>query len=153
MPADYNCGHTVAMVCRAITTTFDNNITMESELDIDIARTCWFLTGATASGKSSVSLQLADRLDAEILSLDSMAVYRGMDIGTAKPTQAEREQWPHHLIDLRDPNETFSTSQYREAALERIAEILSRGKSVLFVGGTALYLKACLLYTSPSPRD
>lgn len=117
---------------------------MESELDIDIARTCWFLTGATASGKSAISQQLAQRLDAEILSLDSMAVYRGMDIGTAKPSEADRQKWPHHLIDMRDPNETFSTSQYREAALEKIAEIQSRGKSVLFVGGTALYLKAML---------
>lgn len=117
---------------------------MESELDIDIARTCWFLTGATASGKSAISQKLAERLDAEILSLDSMAVYRGMDIGTAKPSEADRRKWPHHLIDLRDPNETFSTSQYRDAAIEKIVEIQSRGKAVLFVGGTALYLKAML---------
>jgi len=108
------------------------------------ARTCWFFTGATASGKSSASLQLAKLLDAEIISLDSMAIYRGMDIGTAKPPQADREKLPHHLIDIRDPNETFSTSQYREAALNTITDIQSRGKTVLFVGGTALYLKAML---------
>lgn len=112
--------------------------------EIDIARTCWFLTGATASGKSTISLPLATLLDAEIISLDSMAIYRGMDIGTAKPLDAERGDVPHHLIDIRDPNETFSTSQYREAAIEKVAQIQSRGKAVLFVGGTALYLKALL---------
>ena len=110
----------------------------------DIAKTCWFLTGATASGKSKISLELAKLINAEIISLDSMAIYRGMDIGTAKPPAAERGDVPHHLIDLRDPNETFSTSQYRDAALELVESIKGRGKEVLFVGGTALYLKALL---------
>ena len=110
----------------------------------DIAKTCWFLTGATASGKSKTSLELAKLINAEIISLDSMAIYRGMDIGTAKPPVAERGDVPHHLIDIRDPNETFSTSQYRDAALETIESIRERGKEVLFVGGTALYLKALL---------
>ena len=76
--------------------------------------------------------------------MDSMAIYRGMDIGTAKPSAEERNRVPHHLIDIRDPNETFSTSQYRDAALDLVADIQSRGKKVLFVGGTALYLKALL---------
>lgn len=110
----------------------------------DIAKNCWFLTGATASGKSKTSLELAKLLGAEIISLDSMAIYRGMDIGTAKPPVEDRGDVPHHLIDIRDPNETFSTSQYRDASLETIEQIRSRGKEVLFVGGTALYLKALL---------
>ncbi len=110
----------------------------------DIAKSCWFLTGATASGKSKTSLELAKLINAEIISLDSMAIYRGMDIGTAKPPVAERGDVPHHLIDIRDPNETFSTSQYRDAALELIESIRGKGKEVLFVGGTALYLKALL---------
>ena len=110
----------------------------------DIAKNCWFLTGATASGKSKTSLELAKLVGAEIISLDSMAIYRGMDIGTAKPPVEDRGDVPHHLIDIRDPNETFSTSQYRDASLETIEQIRSRGKEVLFVGGTALYLKALL---------
>lgn len=109
-----------------------------------IISTCWFLTGATASGKSGISLHLARMLDAEIVSLDSMAIYRGMDIGTAKPTVGDREIVPHHLIDICDPSEAFSTSQYRQSAIEKIESIESRGKKVLFVGGTALYLKALL---------
>lgn len=112
--------------------------------DSDIAKTCWFLTGATASGKSKTSLELAKQINAEIISLDSMAIYRGMDIGTAKPPVADRGDVPHHLIDIREPNETFSTSQYRDAAIETIQAIRGRGKEVLFVGGTALYLKALL---------
>lgn len=110
----------------------------------NIAKNCWFLTGATASGKSKTSLELAKLINAEIISLDSMAIYRNMDIGTAKPSVEDRGDVPHHLIDVRDPNETFSTSQYREASLETIDAIRSRGKEVLFVGGTALYLKALL---------
>ena len=110
----------------------------------DIAKSCWFLTGATASGKSKTSLVLAKLLNAEIISLDSMAIYRGMDIGTAKPRVEDRGDVPHHLIDIRNPNETFSTSQYLDASNETIEAIRSRGKEVLFVGGTALYLKALL---------
>jgi tRNA dimethylallyltransferase len=108
------------------------------------ALACWFLTGATASGKTRVSLELAQRLDAEIISLDSMAIYRGMDIGTAKPGPEHRAQVPHHLIDIVDPPDSFSVSQYRDAALQKIDEIRGRGKEVLFVGGTALYLKSLL---------
>jgi tRNA dimethylallyltransferase len=108
------------------------------------ALTCWYLTGATASGKTAVSLEMAKRIDAEIVSLDSMAIYREMNIGTAKPTANEIAVVPHHLIDICDPNESFSVSQYRESALQKIDEIKGRGKEVLFVGGTALYLKALL---------
>ncbi|MEM1303522.1 MAG: tRNA (adenosine(37)-N6)-dimethylallyltransferase MiaA, partial [Planctomycetota bacterium] len=105
---------------------------------------CWYLSGATAIGKTAVALPLAERLGAEVLSVDSMAVYRGMDIGTAKPTTDQRARVPHHLIDLVDPSEEFSVAQYRQLAIDRVRDVQSRGKTPLFVGGTPLYLK-CLL--------
>ncbi|HJT35336.1 MAG TPA: tRNA (adenosine(37)-N6)-dimethylallyltransferase MiaA [Pirellulales bacterium] len=105
---------------------------------------CWFLTGPTASGKTAVGLELAEILGAEALSLDSMAVYRGLDIGTAKPTAAERRRAPHHLIDLVDPDEDFSLAQYVADAELTAAEVRASGREVLFVGGTPLYLKALL---------
>ncbi len=122
--------------------------------DTQLALKCWFLTGATASGKTKVSLELARILDAEIISLDSMAIYRGMDIGTAKSDPAEQSVVPHHLIDIVDPPESFSVSEYRDSALSKIREIQATGKQVLFVGGTALYLKALLrgLFEGP-PAD
>lgn len=113
-------------------------------MSFDFARQCWFITGATASGKTAVGLELADRLGAEILSLDSMAVYRGMDIGTAKPNAAEQQQATHHLIDLRDPHEEFSVAEYLREAAQVAEEVLARGKTPIFVGGTPMYLK-CLL--------
>lgn len=120
----------------------------------DPLRDCWFLTGATASGKTSIGVRLAERLGAEIASLDSMAIYRGMDIGTAKPSAAIRAAAPHHLLDLVDPTEDFSVSQYRERAFETIEGLRQRGKRTLFVGGTPLYLKAMLrgLFQGP-PAD
>ncbi len=108
------------------------------------AANCWFLTGATATGKTAVGLALARTLDAEIISLDSMAIYRGMDVGTAKPTAGERALVPHHLIDILDPDQEFSVAQYLEAAHAKVAEIRDRGHEALFVGGTPLYLKALL---------
>src|SRR3954464_7849652 len=115
---------------------------------------CWYLTGATASGKTALAVELAHRLGAEIISLDSMAVYRGMDIGTAKPSPADRQRVPHHLLDLVPPTEEFSLSEYIDAAHAAIAEIKSRGREVLFVGGTPLYLKSLLrgVYQGP-PAD
>lgn len=113
-------------------------------MDRATALDCWYLTGSTAVGKTAVALELAEQLNAEILSLDSMAVYRGMDIGTAKPTAEQQAQKPHHLIDLVDPCENFSVAQYLELAEAKITEIRSRGRTPLFVGGTPLYLK-CLL--------
>jgi tRNA dimethylallyltransferase len=114
----------------------------------------WYLTGPTASGKTSVGIELARFLGAEIVSLDSMAVYRGMDIGTAKPTIAERAAVPHHLIDFVEPGDEFSVAQYREAALTTAKAIRRRGREVLFVGGTPLYLKAMLrgIFAGP-PAD
>jgi tRNA dimethylallyltransferase len=103
-----------------------------------------YLTGPTASGKTAVGVALARRLDAEVLALDSMTLYRGMNIGTAKPTPAEQGGIPHHLIDIVDPWESTSVSQYREWAKQSVDEVERRGKRALFVGGTALYLKALL---------
>ena len=114
------------------------------ERDKQTALRCWYVTGATASGKSEIGTCLARRLDAEIISLDSMAIYREMDIGTAKPTDQQRQLVPHHLIDVANPSESFSLSRYRELALTAIREIGARGQPVVFVGGTALYLKALL---------
>jgi tRNA dimethylallyltransferase len=123
-------------------------------LESPTALDCWFLTGATAGGKSQVGLALARQLGAEIISLDSMAIYRGMDIGTAKPTAEEQAAVPHHLIDIVDPSEEFSIERYLDAAHAAIADIKSRGLEVLFVGGTPLYLKALLrgLSSGPAPN-
>ena len=116
----------------------------ENKMKCQRALACWFLTGATASGKTQVSLELAKRLNAEIISLDSMAIYREMDISTAKPSPDQLAQIPHHLIDIVNPPDSFSVNQYRDSALDLIDDIRGRGKEVLFVGGTALYLKSLL---------
>jgi tRNA dimethylallyltransferase len=115
---------------------------------------CWYLTGPTASGKTAVGVELARRLGAEIVSLDSMALYRGMDIGTAKPTADERADVPHHLIDVIEPDEQYSVAQYVQAAQAAASEIATRGRVPLFVGGTPLYLKALLrgIFSGP-PAD
>jgi len=105
---------------------------------------CWFLAGPTASGKSATALELAARLGAEIVALDSMTLYRGMDIGTAKPSAAERAMIPHHLLDLLDPDVEFSLAEYVTAATEVTRQILARGRVPLFVGGTGLYLRGLL---------
>ena len=111
---------------------------------VDLLRRCWFLAGPTASGKSAVALPLARRLDAEIVSLDSMTLYRGMDIGTAKPSREERQEVPHHLIDVIEPHEEFSVADYVAAAERACREIVGRGRVPLFVGGTGLYLRGVL---------
>jgi tRNA dimethylallyltransferase len=112
------------------------------------------LTGPTGSGKTQLALELAERLGAEIISMDSMALYRGMDIGTAKPSPAERRRIAHHLIDVLDPWESSSVAWWLDRAGECCREIESRGRTVLFVGGTPLYLKALLrgLFEGP-PAD
>ena len=105
---------------------------------------CRALTGPTASGKSALALRLAREMGWEILCMDSMQVYRRMDIGTAKPTAEERQLVPHHLLDILDPRDSFSVSEYREAAEETMNRLRKEGKSFLFVGGTALYLQALM---------
>jgi tRNA dimethylallyltransferase len=109
-----------------------------------LTRSCWYLTGPTCVGKTRVALDLARKLDAEIISLDSMAVYREMDIGTAKIPLEAREGIPHHLIDIVDPSEDYSLARYVNEAADQIAEVQLRNHEVLFVGGTPLYLKGLL---------
>lgn len=102
------------------------------------------ITGPTASGKTALSLSVAERLGCEIISCDSMQVYRGMDIGTAKATPDERARVPHHLIDFLSPGENYSVESYRESAIKCAEQITSRGKTPLFVGGTGLYIDSLM---------
>lgn len=110
------------------------------------------IVGPTAVGKTEISLALARRFDGEIVSADSRLVYRGMDIGTAKPTSEEREEIPHHLIDFLPPAETYSLAAYRHDALEAIDGIHARGKLPFLVGGTGQYVTAVLEGWVPPPR-
>ncbi len=100
------------------------------------------LLGPTAVGKTRLSLDIAERYNAEIISGDSMQVYRGMDIGTAKITELEKRKIPHHLIDIKDPNEPFSVSEFQRLAREKINDIHARGKQPIIVGGTGLYIES-----------
>jgi tRNA dimethylallyltransferase len=109
------------------------------------------ICGPTASGKSALALHLAEVLDAEIINADSMQIYRGMDIGTAKPSAAERSRIPHHLIDIADPDQPFSAADFAEAADEAVRDISSRGKRSIVVGGTGLYIRALLKGLVDSP--
>ena len=102
------------------------------------------LMGPTASGKTDLAIQLCQQLPCDIISVDSALVYRGMDIGTAKPSSAELAQAPHRLIDIRDPAETYSAADFRADALREMAAISERGRIPLLVGGTMLYFKALL---------
>ena len=113
-----------------------------------------FIVGPTGVGKTDVALTLASRLDAEIVSADSMQVHRYMDIGTAKPTPAQRRERPHHLLDVVDPDGDFDASRFRQHALAAMEGIRARGRNVLVAGGTGLYLKALArgLFAGP-PRD
>jgi tRNA dimethylallyltransferase len=104
----------------------------------------WVITGPTAVGKTDVALQVAERTGAEIVSCDSVAVYRYLDIGSAKPTPEQRAKVPHHLLDVVDPDEPYNVAQYVVDAEKAIADIWRRGKPVLVVGGTTLYLSALL---------
>ena len=103
-----------------------------------------FLTGPTAVGKSSIALALAEKIGGEIITVDSMQVYRGLDIGTAKPTADERKKIPHHLLDLCELTEAFDAAQFIRLAQKTVAEIQSRGRTPIFCGGTGLYFKAFL---------
>jgi tRNA dimethylallyltransferase len=116
----------------------------QSQLESEIAPHARFLVGPTAVGKSAVAFRLAERLGGEIISVDSMQVYRGMDIGTAKPSAAERSRVPHHLIDVADLTESFDAARFCELARQTANEIQARGRKVIFCGGTGLYFKALL---------
>lgn len=109
------------------------------------------LTGPTGSGKSAVALELAERLGGEIVAMDSMTLYRGMDVGTAKPSPADRGRVPHHLLDLLDPSESANVAWWLDRAAVACADICSRGKRPLLVGGTPLYLKAVLCGLADAP--
>ncbi len=102
------------------------------------------IVGATASGKTAYSIELAKKLDGEIISADSRLVYKGFDIGTAKPEITERENIPHHLIDIVEPEFDYSAGLYKQQAKEKIIEIFKKGKTPIIVGGTGLYLNILL---------
>lgn len=121
------------------------------QIDSHLLRQCWFLAGPTASGKTATAIALANAMQGEILSLDSMAIYRRMDIGTAKPDAKEQSLARHHLIDLIEPWEVFSTADYMDAANEAIQQIIGRGKVPIFAGGTGLYLRSLLRGVFPGP--
>ncbi len=111
------------------------------------------ITGPTASGKTALSIEVARRLGCEIISLDSMQIYRGMDIGTAKATAEERAAVPHHMIDLLPPGCDFSAKQYKDMALDIAADIEARGKIPLFAGGTGLYLSTLIRPECEAPPE
>ena len=118
------------------------------------ARLVPFLLGPTASGKSALALAVAERLGAELIVADSVQVYRGLDIGSAKPTRAERAAIPHHALDLVDPDQPFSAAAFRGHALAALAAIEARGRLPLVVGGTGFYVRALLRWQLPGPgRD
>ena len=113
------------------------------------------LLGPTGSGKTALSLALAERFDGEIVSCDSVAVYLGMDLGTAKPTPEERTRVPHHLIDVVDPDQPFTAGEYSRRARAALREIAGRGKLPIVTGGTGLYLRALTegLFAGPTRRE
>ncbi|CNK63985.1 tRNA (adenosine(37)-N6)-dimethylallyltransferase MiaA [Yersinia vastinensis] len=110
-----------------------------------------FIMGPTASGKTALSIALRQRLPVELISVDSALIYRGMDIGTAKPSAAELALAPHRLIDIRDPAQSYSAADFRKDALKEMADITAAGRIPLLVGGTMLYFKALLDGLSPLP--
>ncbi len=111
-----------------------------------------FLMGPTASGKTALAIALTERFPLEIVSVDSALVYRGMDIGSAKPDAATLARAPHHLIDIRDPTETYSAAAFRDDALRLMADIGARGRVPFLVGGTMLYFRALLKGLDDLPR-
>lgn len=119
--------------------------------DMNTLPTAIFLMGPTASGKTALAAELYKHLPVEVVSVDSALIYRGMDIGTAKPTRQELDETPHRLIDIRDPSEAYSAADFRADALTEMAGIVNRGRIPLLVGGTMLYFKALLEGLSPLP--
>lgn len=112
-----------------------------------------FLMGPTASGKTDLAIALRKQLPVEVISVDSALIYKGMDIGTAKPSKAEQAAAPHRLIDILDPAESYSVANFREDALREMSEITAQGKIPLLVGGTMLYYKGLLDGLSPLPSS
>lgn len=114
---------------------------------------CLAVTGPTAGGKTALAIALAEALGGEIISLDSMQIYRGMDIGTAKATPEEQRAVPHHLIDILDPTESFSAAEYAVRAERAVKEIHERGRVPIFCGGTGLYLEAVRTARHGTPTE
>jgi tRNA dimethylallyltransferase len=112
-----------------------------------------FLMGPTASGKTGLAIELCENLPCEIISVDSALIYRGMDIGTAKPNAAELQRAPHKLIDILDPVQRYSVAEFRKDALLAMQDITTRGKIPLLVGGTMMYFKALIDGLSPLPES
>ena len=110
------------------------------------------ITGPTATGKTALGVALALNLGGEVVSADSMQIYRGMDIGTAKPTKEEMGAVPHHMVDVADPNEDYSVSRYADEAAACCDDILARGKTPIIVGGTGLYIDALVRGTGFAPK-
>ena len=110
------------------------------------------LAGPTCAGKTALGFELAARFPVEIVSVDSAQVYRGMDVGTSKPSPAVRARVPHHLIDLCDPAERYSAGRFRRDALQLIGDIRARGRLPLLVGGTMLYFRALIHDIAPLPE-
>jgi tRNA dimethylallyltransferase len=117
-----------------------------------VAQTAFALLGPTASGKSALAIKVAARLPVEIVSMDSALVYRGMDIGTAKPGAALRARVPHHLIDIIDPDQSYSAGRWREDAIQTVLGILERKGIPLLVGGTMLYYRALIAGLDALPQ-
>jgi tRNA dimethylallyltransferase len=110
-----------------------------------------FIVGPTGAGKTAFAIELAERLEAEIVNADSRQLYRGLDIGTAKPTPEERRHVPHHLVDVRAPDEAIDVAEFARMARAAMAEIASRGRHVLVVGGSGLYLRVIRAGICPGP--
>jgi len=110
------------------------------------------IVGPTASGKTALAIAVAERIDAEIVSVDSAQIFRGLDIGTAKPSAAELAQVPHHLVDVADPNTQWTAATFRDAADAAIADIVARGRKVLLCGGTGLWLRALVRGVFEAPE-
>ena len=129
--------------------------TAQEALDKTALGPAILLLGPTGSGKTALSLALAERFGGEIVSCDSVAVYRGMDLGTAKPSPEERARIPHHLIDIVDPDQPFTAGDYSRLSRAALREIASRGKLPIVTGGTGLYLRALTegLFAGPTRRE
>jgi len=110
------------------------------------------IVGATGAGKSDLAIHVAESLQGEVVSIDSRLIYRGMDIGTAKPTVADRARVPHHLIDVAEPDETWSVARFQYAVSALIPEIVARHRLPILVGGTGQYMRAILQGWTPAPR-
>lgn len=109
------------------------------------------VVGPTASGKTKMAVELAKQLGGEVISCDSMQIYRGMDVGTAKPTDEEMQEIPHHMIDIAEPDEDFSVGRYVEMADACVQDVLSRGKTAVIAGGTGLYVDSLIAGRSFAP--